>query len=626
MVSSTIFLATSGLISGGTLLVLLKQGWSRWRAPRISVPDYQEGRFLELEGEVLGPPPKMDEFNKNSVDSTNSETQAQDNVSRWLNMASNPVGKAGGVGAPTFLGAAADGASPALDYLWTWNKVDEHLFPTIGQLTHEHVENMADLGRAIQHWDSVSQWSSPSAALVAKVKGHLAEWVAADHLQQAGHTVDMPLSSTQAGWDLDVDHVQVNVKLVDHFSSLGKHFAENPDIPVLVPFDSAGIPSDAIHLDGSHAVDFVAAKEAGATVFVDHALSNADLTTSAEAGLDVGSGHVDFHIPWITMGISAFREGKLLLEDNTNLGRALKNIAVDTAAVGGGGALGAKAGAAIGTFFAPGLGTLIGGALGGILGAITGRSVANSVKRVPLDNAKAAYDSAVSNYGYHRGRTTAEADRQWTLERQNQSSIVRNIANQAETEAKSIIEQARISMELAWRLCPDDAKNLLDATEATIKDHIQAMESRIQAVPKWKQILWPSPQFFSDRKALPEYRAFFFNWKEKRASIADRGSEPMNLRQVFDLAIPIEQGQILARQFLTQIGEKRAHAVGLAEHARLNAVRKVAEARKRALQALTDCKERLARWIDREMSAPLSTLRSTQGTLVSELRKAGINV
>jgi uncharacterized protein YcfJ len=474
MVIPTSLIVLASAISASVIAVVARNVWSFWRAPQVEIPRFREGRFAEFEMEVLGCPPFVPEFPVARPEMNDEGQPHKPNNIDYVASTTAPIDRA----IPT-VAAAIDGSTPAIDYLWTWHHVDEHLFPAIGQLTHEHIENMADLGKAIQHWDSLSQWSGPREALVWKVKGHLAEWVAADHLQQAGHTVDIPLSSTQPGWDLDVDQVQVNVKAVDDFSSLGQHFAEYPDIPVLVPYDTAGIPENAFHFDPSHPIDFAVAKEAGAHSFVDHALSNADLSDSTEAGLDVGSGHVNFHLPWITMGISAFREGKLLLDGSTEFGRAIKNVAVDTAAVGGGGAIGAKAGAAIGTVFAPGIGTLIGAAIGGISGAIFGRKVANSVKRAPLEAAKFTYDRSVSDFEANQLRATQEADRLWAIERESQAARVKQVAECAEREAQKTIAQARITLESVRRLPLKTSADLLETTEATLIGCIQAIEASL---------------------------------------------------------------------------------------------------------------------------------------------------
>jgi len=632
MHTSLLVILGSGCIAGTSIVVLAHHLWSRWRAPKLAIPKYIEGRFYKLEREILGSPPEVPATKPLHLPSTKSDIpdsceQENGEPSRVYRDGRLFKGFKAHVPQKTLIGAATfDGATPAMTYALTWSQVDDHLFPAIGQLTHEHVTNMADLGRAIAHWDSVSQWSEPSAALVAKVKGHLAEFVAADHLQNAGHHVEMAQTSTQPGWDLDVDSVEVNVKSVDHFSSLTRHFSEYPDIPVLVPHDTLGVPEGAIHYDGSHVADFVSAKEAGATVFVDHALSNADVSASAEAGLDVGSGHIHLHIPWITMGISALREGMLLIDGNTDFTRALKNVAIDTAAVGGAGALGAKAGGAIGTFIAPGIGSILGAVIGGIGGALFGRSVANSVKRAPLDAAKGVYDTAVNRYQDQLGRTTREADRIWQQEREGQVKRLNEAGERAKREAIAVIDSARQDLERSRQLSPEDARLLLEATEATILDKIANLQARLDSVSKVRELLWPTAQFFSCREALPQYKAFYEDWKTRRSGVDVSSIGAFTVDKVFDLTMPVTQGEYQARVFLVGVSTARKLAFEKAESARTRAVNQVATVRNQAIKTLNDCKDKLGRWINSEMRSSLASLQSAHYSLTSEMRKAGIDV
>jgi len=110
------------------------------------------------------------------------------------------------------------------------------------------------------------------------------------------------------------------------------------------------------------------------------------------SNLDVSSSA---HIPIITIGISSFREINLLLDEKTDGLTSLKNVGLDVAGTGGGGFLGAKAGALIGTAICPGIGTAIGGLLGSIGGAIGGRAITNNIKQKPLRDAIDAYQSQI---------------------------------------------------------------------------------------------------------------------------------------------------------------------------------------------------------------------------------------
>lgn len=123
------------------------------------------------------------------------------------------------------------------------------------------------------------------------------------------------------------------------------------------------------------------------------------LGTASELSIDpTDMTDLDFsgHIPVMTIAISSFREFNLLMDDKTDAMTSLKNISLDAVGAGGGGLVGAKAGAlAAGCFFGP-LGTLIGSIVGGICGAMGGRAITNEIKQKPLKNAIEEYQSNVS--------------------------------------------------------------------------------------------------------------------------------------------------------------------------------------------------------------------------------------
>ena len=101
---------------------------------------------------------------------------------------------------------------------------------------------------------------------------------------------------------------------------------------------------------------------------------------------------VSGHIPVITVAISSYREFNLLLDNKTDAFTSLKNIGLDAAGAGVGGAAGAKAGAVIGSIFGP-VGTVIGGIGGGIVGAMGGRAISNNIKQRPLKKAIEEYQN-----------------------------------------------------------------------------------------------------------------------------------------------------------------------------------------------------------------------------------------
>lgn len=126
-----------------------------------------------------------------------------------------------------------------------------------------------------------------------------------------------------------------------------------------------------------------------------HDMSNAlgDAVESSFNAADFTDLDVSGHIPVITIAISSYREFNLLIDDKTDTLTSLKNIGLDAAGAGGGGLVGAKAGAMIGSIFGP-VGTVVGGIGGSIFGAMGGRAITNNIKQRPLKK-------AIENYQYN---------------------------------------------------------------------------------------------------------------------------------------------------------------------------------------------------------------------------------
>lgn len=78
------------------------------------------------------------------------------------------------------------------------------------------------------------------------IRGYVAEQIVATQLVAKGHDVSLPETSNNAGFDLVVDGLPVQVKCLTDASSLASHFAAYPDIPVIA---NAECVAQAIELE-----------------------------------------------------------------------------------------------------------------------------------------------------------------------------------------------------------------------------------------------------------------------------------------------------------------------------------------------------------------------------------------
>lgn len=188
------------------------------------------------------------------------------------------------------------------------------------------------------------QESSQAAILGAtsQLQGYVAEQAVAAELVAQGHTVSLPDSASNPGWDLLVDGQPMQVKFHDSLTGLHEHFARY-DIPVIANTELDGrIP-----------------EEWSDQVFFLEGLSNARIealtTQSLEAGAEIFSPDV---VPaaaliTITRSVLAYRRGQLSAR------QTLEQIMLDGTVRIGLASAGAVAGPIIGGFMFGPAGALV---------------------------------------------------------------------------------------------------------------------------------------------------------------------------------------------------------------------------------------------------------------------------
>lgn len=410
------------------------------------------------------------------------------------------------------LEAAAQGAWIGFAPLEALLAIDEHVYSEMSRLAGEQLETIGDLSTYLAGWPSAEFGSALPDASLNKLMGHLAEPEVAEHLESLGINVDMPDASNQAGWDLILngEHM-VNVKAVADSNALTGHFEQYPDVPVIVPGDMAGIPEQAIHLDSAGSIDQLARTVAdgeGNFVIVDHELEQAAMFEHAEEVSDALLGNVEVAdvtgIPLITLVLSGVREVRLLSEDKTSAGNAMKNLLLDAAGTGVGTAGGVLIGVEIGSLFGP-VGAAVGGLVGGIAGAITGRSATDRVKREPLNKAVKTYKKTSAAADGKVKRIHRRAVQDYTHAQEEQQAALRAVVEQQRdrlaTACQAVIEQQH----LGYRLEEEQARRLV---RIALRDLNRGLRrAQVLAARRVRRCLLPLRFIGVWQPAVREYKA-----------------------------------------------------------------------------------------------------------------------
>ncbi|NLF44677.1 MAG: hypothetical protein GX581_01265 [Syntrophomonadaceae bacterium] len=267
----------------------------------------------------------------------------------------------------------------SIEAIYSLSLIDENVLKAIDFSYNADISKFRDLTRFIE------TNLGPGDGLVgslSRIQGYTAERVVAMNLISQGHVVEFPESASQRGFDLLVDGHRFQVKNTLTPNIIHKHIETYPEIPVIVNSEM-----------GAYFVD-------NPMVLVDPELSNAQIKAMVQNTID-GADLLDSaatHIPFITLGLSSFKEAKLMVERKTDITTAGKHVVYDTASIGLGGAGGAKLGTLIGSVLGP-AGAGAGLIVGSIIGTLSGRYFANKIKRLKLNKKQDELDNALIEVG-----------------------------------------------------------------------------------------------------------------------------------------------------------------------------------------------------------------------------------
>ena len=383
---------------------------------------------------------------------------------------------------PVTWAAAADGAVAGWSILESALKIDPQVLSAIEFSTSDHLHNLADIDSYV-HAHFFSSPLESADGWFNRLTGYVAEQKAASFFESTGHNVVFAPVANQPVWDMLVDGHPVQIK--EHLAGAKDFAAAHPDIPVFTNFHDAAL----VHADSVHGLSVL-----------DKDSVHAATTTTLD-GVD-GTFDPGFHFPIITLGFSVYREAKLLFAEHTTFDRALVNVGMDVAGVGGGALLGGKLGALIGSII-PGPGTVIGGILGSIVGGISGKMASSGIRKVPFYSAREQYNNAIKTarseidtavYGSRQRVRDLEREYQekfqtyrWQIETQAKEQICA-LRSEFDAEMLKFLESfPQFLQELSSQLKVEEQKILTEISSAGLFDRLLVRDAYVQrnAIRTW---------------------------------------------------------------------------------------------------------------------------------------------
>jgi len=529
----------------------------------------------------------------------------------------------------SIISALGDSAWMGVDMMHNLSAVNEHIYDALSHMAGIQLSSIGDLHQNLENW-SQHWYGGLTGGALTNLQGHVAEQIVADHLQQLGHHVQFAEHSNQVGWDLLVDNQPVNVKDVSDMASLYQHFEKYPYIPVIANADIDGHVDTALHIDPSHGIDqlhLLHGVQPDNAVILDGDLNHDAVVSQVHDATDAITGHIEFHIPLITLTLSSFREVRLLSKNHTDIATSFKNIGLDVAGTGLGGFAGAKLGATLGTILAPGTGTVIGGVLGGVAGAFAGRFLSNSVKTEPLNQAKASYQQALTAYQLKLASVDTEAKEKYDCVVTQETARLKGALDREQRRLTEFKDSQVKDKKERYVLDTNSLAALAQNAHTVIDNQIDELNVELQSIGYFDRFIWPSEQLFK-LKVLK--RHCILRQKELELGIKHILDERSTLTQedktnlTFELLCAVGVSEDVD-QHLRRYKETTENIKSAIESMIISSKRSLAEQRQNCLHIILATVDKIKDWAESEVRPLTDNFRSSQDALLIEMRKLGVN-
>ena len=197
---------------------------------------------------------------------------------------------------------------------------------------------------------------------MAQLQGYVAEQMMAQELAAAGHDVQFPETSNQAGWDLLVDGQRFQVKCAANKQVVEDHLTKYPETPVIV---NAELGQYYEHNP----------------MVMTSSVSREQVIADTKTTLHHSEDLLDFEIPWITAGVSAFSNAKRLRQGEILTSTFARNVASDTVSRTALAATGKVMLGSVGAVLMPGAGAIVFPVVGAYVGLAQGGKLSSVIKR-----------------------------------------------------------------------------------------------------------------------------------------------------------------------------------------------------------------------------------------------------
>ena len=266
---------------------------------------------------------------------------------------------------------------------------------------------------------------------VDSLRGYVAERVVASQLTHAGYQVEFPADPNQAGWDISVDGVQVQIKDTDSLTYLQQHFEHyGTQYPVIINSEMAQSLAEHHHA-------WLEQHQAWTDhLYVVDGYSNELVQHITQQSLDAGASIDHPHVPMITFALSAHRNYRRYSSGQITGEQAVHQIVLDGGTKMALASVGGMIGPAVGLFMFGPAGALVFGSVTPIISQMQSRKLQGKL------------DSWVTSQSYRDWQATINVAMHALIAKLR--ITLKTKANVLQTRIECL-EQEQVSDYLRWR-------------------------------------------------------------------------------------------------------------------------------------------------------------------------------
>jgi hypothetical protein len=340
--------------------------------------------------------------------------------------------------------------------------------------------------------------------------------------------------------------------------------------------------------------------------------------------VDGGAGVIVPTVPIATLLVSSYREARLLLNDDTVLAQAAKNVAIDGAGVAAGAKGGAIAGLKGGALAGPHI-AVVAAIFGAVAGGIGGKFGANWFKSRPLKNARDEFLKTRRNAIAEAERASKDAEATYKRKVLEAEAAMHERLQPLKAEVNELARIIEKDLEVKGKLAPEQIKRILAHCQELVQQLVQDADAALHAkttglravLPRW--LVAPV-----EYRQAEQLRTEAKQWQATvDRALQQLGDGLERTEHLLDLVLAVPGSESELHNYIAHVNRARAAACVKAKEALVRIQGAAASLRERTQRQLSHAWEELKREYETKLEPLHQAVNDAADQLDRELRRAG---